>query len=706
MRRAATLFLLLAMFAPVADAKLRIRTLSNRADLISGGDALVKVRGAGKRNLFVRVGRRDVSKAFGRNRIGLVEGLRVGRNVLTARTRGRRPARLVITNHPIGGPVLSGPQTQPWVCTTEANDLGPALDEQCNAPTKVEYKYISTNPLRQGFQPYDPDDPPSDVATTTTDHAGELPFIVRHERGVIDRGIYETAVLADPAKPWTPMAGQPTWNRKLYWVFGGDCTPNHVQPMQTALNQAVLGRGFAMGASGLSVLGLNCNSVVSAEAVMMIKERIVETLGPIRYTMSEGCSGGSMQQHWIVSDYPGLLDGIQPSCSYPDIWTTMQQAEDCHVLDHYFDAVSPQLWAAPLQQESVTGYVGPTTCASLWNGPAPVSYAQNWLDPDNFLGCLGGAVSGGNPPVVTQRPEWVYDAETNPTGTRCTLQDYMSSIFGRRASDGFGNYPYDNTGVQYGLVALNSGQISPEQFVDMNAKVGGLDVDWNYQAQRSVADRAAVRTMHRAGLVTSPREAAKVPIMDLRGSSNLEIHTDFNSYAMRARLQKANGHASNQVIWTSGVPLQGDPEKVAASFDLLDTWLTRIKADHSKRTLEQKVLRNRPAAAVDACWIAGQKITDMQKCRAAFPYFSDPRIASGGPLADDVIKCQLKPPDRSDYSVGFTDGQWAVLNEAFPDGVCDYTRRGVGQRPSIPWLTFADGPGGKPLGRPPRSKPR
>jgi hypothetical protein len=275
------------------------------------------------------------------------------------------------------------------------------------------------------------------------------------------------------------------------------------------------------------------------------------------------------------------------------------------------------------------------------------------------------------------------------------------SIFGRRASDGFGNYPYDNVGVQYGLVALNSGQITPEQFVDLNENVGGIDIDWNYQAQRSVADAFAVQTMYRAGLVTYPREAAKVPIIDLRGSSNFEIHTDFHSWQMRERLKKANGHADNHVIWTSGEPFgQAGP-----SFDLLDTWLSRIEADTSDRTLEDKVRRNRPAAAVDACWIQDQKVTDMQKCRAAFPYYADPRIAAGGPLADDVVKCTLKPLDRQDYEVEFSDPQWERLKQAFPDGVCDYSKPGQFQQPSIPWMSFADGPGGTPLGDPPRSVP-
>jgi hypothetical protein len=684
-----------AWLAPPAAA-VEIQVVSNRADLVSGGDALVDVSGADPATVRVDVDGRDVTGAFavrpnGRFQ-GLLTGLRLGENLVTARLPDGVGARITIANHPVGGPVFSGPQTQPWLCTTEENQLGPALDAQCNARTKVAYRYISTNPSKQGFQPYDPQTPPSDVATTTTDHAGRVPFVVRLERGVINRGIYETAVLANPAKPWEPWAPQPVWNRKLYWVFGGDCKPNHRQPADSALNQAVLGRGFAMAASGMTVLGTDCNSVVVAETVMMIKERLAETLGPIRYTMSEGCSGGSMQQHWLVSDYPGLLDGIQPSCSYPDIWETMQEAEDCHVLDHYFLEVSPHLWANPAQQDAVTGYTAQTTCHSLWDGPAPLSYAQNWLDPDNAPACSLPA-------------EDVYHAQNNPRGTRCTLQDYMGSIFGYRAADGFANYPYDNVGVQYGLVALNSGQISAEQFVDVNEKVGGLDIDWNYRPQRSVADAEAVRTMYRAGLVTYPREAAKVPIMDLRGSSNLEIHTDFHSYAMRARLQKANGHHENQTIWTSPVPLAGDPEKVAASFDLLDTWLSRIEADRSDRTLAEKVLRNRPAAAVDACWIGGQKVTDMQKCRAAFPYWSDPRIAAGGPLADDVIKCSLKPLDRDDYEVEFSDAQWGRLQKAFPDGVCDYSTPGQFQQPSVPWMSFAGGPGGQPLGDAPRSLP-
>ena len=66
----------------------------------------------------------------------------------------------------------------------------------------------------------------------------------------------------------------------------------------------------------------NSNRVLNAETVMMMKEHIVDRYGEIEYTLGNGCSGGSIQQNTAASIYPGLLDGIQPSCDYPDSITT------------------------------------------------------------------------------------------------------------------------------------------------------------------------------------------------------------------------------------------------------------------------------------------------------------------------------------------------------------------------------------------------
>jgi len=85
---------------------------------------------------------------------------------------------------------------------------------------------------------------------------------------------------------------------------------------------------------------------------------------------------------------------------------------------------------------------------------------------------------------------------------------------------------------------------------------------------------------------------------------------------------------------------------------------------------------------------------------------ASPRQVAGGPLAENILKCQLKPLSPVDYpSVTFTPAQWTRLQAAFPDGVCDWSKPGVGQQPAQSPLTYTAGPGGTPLPRAPESKP-
>ena len=108
----------------------KIKVLSNRADLVSGGDALVRVkvpRTVRARRVKLFAGRRNVTKSLervGHRRLqGLVTDLRDGKNRLVARVRHGGASRLIVRNHPIGGPVLSGPQIRPWACQDTAQDL-------------------------------------------------------------------------------------------------------------------------------------------------------------------------------------------------------------------------------------------------------------------------------------------------------------------------------------------------------------------------------------------------------------------------------------------------------------------------------------------------------------------------------------------------------------------------------------------------------
>src|SRR5689334_919410 len=104
---------LLALMGQAGAAQtqpLRIQVLSNRADLISGGDALVAVVIPPKVNpgrVQVTLGDRDITDRFAVRQdgqyVGLVTQLADGANVVRATAPGYR-GQTVITNHPNGGP--------------------------------------------------------------------------------------------------------------------------------------------------------------------------------------------------------------------------------------------------------------------------------------------------------------------------------------------------------------------------------------------------------------------------------------------------------------------------------------------------------------------------------------------------------------------------------------------------------------------------
>ena len=83
-----------------------------------------------------------------------------------------------------------------------------------------EYQYKSTDGQ---LKPYDPANPPSDVATTTTDEGVTVPFIIRIETGYQDRDQYKIAALFQPGEAWEPWAPQEQWNHKLLVTHGASC---------------------------------------------------------------------------------------------------------------------------------------------------------------------------------------------------------------------------------------------------------------------------------------------------------------------------------------------------------------------------------------------------------------------------------------------------------------------------------------------------
>ena len=79
------------------------------------------------------------------------------------------------------------------------------------APTSVQFMYKPKGSDQLKY--FDASGPrPDDVDTTKTTKGVVAPFIVRVETGVINRAIYQQAVLYDPAAP-APV--RPAWPPKL-----------------------------------------------------------------------------------------------------------------------------------------------------------------------------------------------------------------------------------------------------------------------------------------------------------------------------------------------------------------------------------------------------------------------------------------------------------------------------------------------------------
>ncbi len=118
----------------------------------------------------------------------------------------------------------------------------------------------------------------------------------------------------------------------------------------------MLAQGYAIASSSLNVHGNNCNDVLAAETMMMVKERFIEGYGVPRCTIGWGCSGGAYQNHQIADNYPGLLDGIIPGCSFPDVTSsTIPMVTDTRLLNRYFENEGAGLFSEA-QMRAVAGF--------------------------------------------------------------------------------------------------------------------------------------------------------------------------------------------------------------------------------------------------------------------------------------------------------------------------------------------------------------
>jgi hypothetical protein len=296
-----------------------------------------------------------------------------------------------------------------------------------------------------------------------------------------------------------------------------------------------------------------------------------------------------------------------------------------------------------------------------------------------------------------------YNATSNPAGARCNVYDHTVNVYGRSPRTGFARRPLDNVGVQYGLGALNAGVITKQQFLDLNATIGGFDNDANFITGRTVGDGQALKAAHETGRVLyGGAGLTGTPVIDYRAYSDLvtggDVHMRIHSFATRERLRQVTGQAPNHVMLLEDGrygPFNLASPVLANALSEMDAWLAALLSDHSGDPPAAKAGRAKPSTLVDACYnSAGQKIVEPATirggtCNSLYPTFSTPRLVAGAPIAHNVLKCSLKPPAQRDYAVTFTSTEWTRLREIFPTGVCDYSQVGSWQVPLRgTWLSY------------------
>jgi len=646
--------------------------------------------------------------------------------------------------------MFSGPQQQPFVCTTARgtfdgqkllgqpivdnqdsqgirvamededgsypqDDRGYPTDEaeivgwsaNCAAETRVGYVYGSTDGSFKWLA--DPGNLPADIATTTTMDGDEVPFVVRWERGTINRFVYSIAALAPVGDDPTAAPDASLWNERLVFSFQGGVAIGHTQGNTSTgamLPAELLGLGYGVMWSTGTRTSTHYNLQVGGETALMLKERAVEAYGVPDYTVAVGGSGGAIQQYVYAQNHPGIIDAAIPQYSYPDMVTQIIHVADCELLEHYFDVTDRdnEKWKDPETRQAIIGLNGTDYPKNLSAG----DIAQ-WNFIYGAMESLGYQVMTRHPdspaPALMEcKPGWfgLTPLALNPTFTDVDDLDQLAqgvdgvewthwadlvNIYGTDR-DGFARVPWDNVGVQYGLQAMLDGVITPEEFLDLNAQVGSwketkdlvpegapfqgpntpenfdpwssrnmnLSPDGDTPAARAEGDRRAIRALYTSGMQF--QGDIDIPIIDLRHylEDELDMHNTQQSFATRQRMLNVDGDASNQVIWFVDARPEEQADPTPQAFAVIDQWMANIDANP-----ELGVAGNKPAAAVDSCFAtdggliaAGEGVWDgvlddgaPGECTQQFPIYSSSRRVAGGPYEGGVWKCTTQPVMRA-----------------------------------------------------------
>ncbi|MEN8235775.1 MAG: DUF6351 family protein, partial [Actinomycetota bacterium] len=494
----ATAIPLVAEAAPKGASSFSVEVVSSPADQVSGGTArlLVEVPAGLADGVVVLVNGVDQTANFAERSKGLIEGvvdnLDLGDNtvgIYVAPSQSKRsfpdpvgdklekflgPAKasITLTNYPIEGPIFSGPHQDPFFCSVPGDyggaELGGPIDDNCSMDTAVSFKYRTTG---GGWADYDPAAPrPGDMATTTTMDGDTVDYIVRWERGTINRFIYSIAVLS-PDSQDVDSPDLAAWNKRLIYYFQGGVAVGHYQGDPSGrrmLYDHGLGLGYAVAYSTGTKTGTHYDLEAGGETAVMVKDRFVTEYGLPDYTVGVGGSGGGIQQYVYAQNHKGLIDAGVPQYSYPDMITQSIHVGDCELLEWWMDTrmfAGDAMWANWENRTLLEGM-------AAWNG---VENQRAAAMPPGYPAGSSECIEGwmGLSPLVLN-PHFGTAPGITPAEQASTVWTHFEdavNVYGM-ADDGFAASTWSNVGVQYGLAAVADGSITPEQFLHLNANAG------------------------------------------------------------------------------------------------------------------------------------------------------------------------------------------------------------------------------------------
>ena len=442
---------------------------------------------------------------------------------------------------------------------------------------------------------------------------------------------------------------------------------------------------MAVMSTAMDNAGHDCSVLTEAESLIMAKEHLIDEYGTLRYTIGTGCSGGSLAQQQVANAYPGVYQGILPAVLVPGLLvhrtaadaTTSSRATTSRTRR---SGAPGSLWT-PAQIAAVQGHPNYANSVEL-----STLYWPTLADP--AYACAG----------VTAAQRW---SPTNPSGTRCDLEDYMINLFGPlqgRQPVRLRRHPARQRRRAVRTERRSSRGSSPPSSSSTSTRRSAATTTTTTRPRRGWSrDEPALTNDYRGGAVNETNNLNDVAIIDLRGPDAGTFHDAYRSWAIRARLEQVEGHfPKNDVIWFGETPLIGDPNYAAKGSWRWTSWLSAVEADHRSASLQQKVADDRPSDVHDQC----SDIPNVEQvvvpgvgevCQSAIVQtrFATPRMEAGESINTDQEKCRLKPLRRPTTTRSRSQTRSGPqLQQMFPSGVCDWSKPGVDQAPTIPWQTY------------------